>query len=147
MNGDLSTSPGRTDAKHRSGPCKNLKLSLVCCLAMGVFIRLGMAYTVLWFPNPATENVTSYKAYEATGSPRTYTLLATTGPSPSPTGSPIKYSFPLPLPTPATTPRFVVITAVNASGEGLKSAEIAITPTPTPTPPFPTAPTGLQVIP
>lgn len=130
---------------------KNLTLAFITFLAVGVFIRLATAYTILWDPNASNENVTSYKVYEATGSPRTYNLLATTGPSPSPTGSPTKYSAPLPLPTPATTPRFVVMTAVNATGESLKSAEVMLTPTPTPTPsptpPLPTAPTGLQVIP
>ena len=130
---------------------KNLKLSILTALSVAVFIRLATAYTLGWYPNPESD-IAGYKMWEAAGSPRTYTLLVTTGPSPSPTANPSPppatlLQQPIPLPTPAGTPRFIVLSAFNTSGiESAKSAEIAIVATPTPTPP-PTAPTGLRVVP
>jgi flagellar basal body-associated protein FliL len=103
-----------------------MKRFSIILLALIASASLASAVTLTWSPNAASDQVTSYKAYEHVGA--TYNLVGT-----------ITTGTTLVLTPPAGTHAYVV-TAVNATGESPYSNEAS-----TAILGLPSAPTNLQI--
>jgi hypothetical protein len=104
------------------------RLALITILLTSLFAAQADAFSLAWTASPPSDAVTGYNVYEASGSPRVYTLLGSTGPTVT------TFS----IGTPAAGVHYYAVTAVNLRGESSKSAEAIL-------PSLPVTVTGLKV--